>query len=212
MNKQKIILIGGGGHCKSCIDVIEAESKFQIEGILDLPEKFGNEILGYKVIGNDGDIIKFAKQGYNFLITIGHLGNPRLRKKLFNEVRENGGELPIIISPLAHVSKYTKIGKGTIIMHQTLINADAKIGENGIINNKSLIEHDAIIGHNTHISTGAIVNGDCKVNHNCLIGSGSVIKHSISICENTIIGAGSVVVKDITESGVYVGSPAKRNK
>ena len=212
MNKPKIILIGGGGHCKSCIDVIEAEGKYQIEGILDLPGKLGNEILGYKVIGNDNDIIEFAKQGFSFLLTVGHLGNPVLRKKLFNEVEKYQGNLPIIISPLAYVSKHAKIEKGTIIMHQTLVNANAKIGKNCIINNKSLIEHDATIGGNTHISTGAIVNGACKVGENGLVGSSSVIKHLIQIKENTIIGAGAVVVKDITESGVYVGSPAKKIK
>ncbi|HIE16406.1 MAG TPA: hypothetical protein EYP69_05735, partial [Bacteroidales bacterium] len=56
MNRPKIILIGGSGHCKACIDVIEAENKFQIEGILDLPIKYGSKILGYKVIGNDDNI------------------------------------------------------------------------------------------------------------------------------------------------------------
>ena len=210
MNMKKIILIGGGGHCKACIDVIEAESKFQIEGILDLSEKLGSEILGYKVIGNDNDILEFAKQGFSFLLTIGHLGNPSLRIKLFEEVEKLGGELPIIISPSAIVSKYSTVQEGTIIMHNVLVNANAKIGTNCIINNKALIEHDAIIEDNTHISTGAIVNGACKVGKNGLVGSSSVIKHLIQIEENTIIGAGSVVVKDITESGVYVGSPAKK--
>ena len=37
--KDKIILIGGGGHCKSCIDVIEQEGRFTIAGIVDMPEK-----------------------------------------------------------------------------------------------------------------------------------------------------------------------------
>ena len=32
---RKIILIGGGGHALSCIDVIEHEKKFKIVGIVD---------------------------------------------------------------------------------------------------------------------------------------------------------------------------------
>ena len=212
MNKPKIILVGGGGHCKSCIDVIEAEGKYQIEGILDLPEKLGEIILNYKVIGNDDDIPMYAEQGFSFLITVGHLGNPNLRIKLFEEVKKIGGELPIIVSPSAIVSKYSTIQEGTIIMHQAIVNADATIGENCIINNKALIEHDVVIENNTHISTGAIVNGACKVGKNALIGSSSVIRHLIHIKENIIIGAGSIVVKNITESGVYVGNPAKKIK
>ncbi len=212
MSKPKIILIGGGGHCKACIDVIEQENKYQIAGIIDVPKKLGQNILGYKVIGNDDDIPKFAKQNNKFLLTIGHLGNPKLRIKLFNIVKDNGGELPIIISPLAYVSKHSTVGEGTIIMHNVIVNAGAKIGNNCIINNKALIEHDAIVKDNCHISTNAVLNGECLVEENCLVGSSSVLKQCVKVTSNTIIGAGSVVTKNISESGVYVGSPAKKIK
>ena len=52
---NEIILIGGGGHCKSVIDVIEQQKKFKIAGIVDKPKLFGSKILGYSVIGNDFD-------------------------------------------------------------------------------------------------------------------------------------------------------------
>ena len=212
MKKPQIILIGGGGHCKACIDVIEQENKFQIVGILDLPDKLGENILGYKVIGNDDDIAKYANEGFNFLLTIGHMGNPSLRKKLFELVIENRGILPVVISPNAYVSKYAEIKQGTIIMHNAIVNAGSDIGQNCIINNKALVEHDCIINDQTHISTNAIINGEVKVGKNCFIGSNSVIRNNVSISFNTIIGAGAVVVNDIIEGGVYVGSPAKKLK
>jgi sugar O-acyltransferase (sialic acid O-acetyltransferase NeuD family) len=210
--KENIILIGGGGHCKACIDVIETENKFQIIGIIDVPEKLGQEILGYKIIGNDDNIPNFAKQGYNFLITVGHLGNPNLRIKLYDTVKENGGLLPIFISPFAHISKHSSILQGTIIMHHAVINADAQIGENCIINNKALIEHDVVIEGNTHISTGVLINGNCLIGKNCMVGSGVVVKQSINICQHTIVGAGAVVVNDIVNGGTYTGIPAKKKE
>jgi sugar O-acyltransferase (sialic acid O-acetyltransferase NeuD family) len=212
MKNSEIILIGGGGHCKSCIDVIETENKFQIIGIIDVPEKLGQKILGYKIIGSDDNILDFAKQGYNFLITVGHLGNSNLRIKLYDTVIENGGLLPIIISPFAHVSRHSNILQGSIIMHFALIHADAQIGENCIINNKALIEHDVVIENNTHIATSALINGNCFIGNNCLVGSGAVLKQASKVCQNTIIGAGAVITNDIIESGVYVGSPAKKIK
>ena len=212
MNKQKIILVGGGGHCKACIDVIEAENKFQIEGILDLPNKLGEQVLDYKIIGNDNDIAKYAKKGFSFLLTVGHIGDEKLRQKLFDEIKKEKGELPSIISSNAYVSTYSEIETGTIIMHQAIVNANSKIGENCIINNKALVEHDCNIGNNSHISTNAVVNGTCNIGNNCFIGSSSVIKNNTNICDKVIIGAGSVVTKDIIEAGVYVGSPAKRIK
>jgi sugar O-acyltransferase (sialic acid O-acetyltransferase NeuD family) len=212
MSKEQIILIGGGGHCKSCIDVIEQGQKFEIVGILDLSEKYGQKILGYKIIGNDEDIPKFAKQGFSFLISIGQIAYPKLRIKLFKIIKDNGGNLPVIISPYAYISRHSRIGKGVIIMHNAIINANVVIGENCIINNKALIEHDVEIESNVHISTNTTINGECKIGENCLIGSSSILNHTIKIASNTIIGSGAVVTKDIIESGVYVGIPVKKIK
>ncbi len=210
--KQEIILIGGGGHCKSVIDVIETEDKFKIVGVVDLPEKLGQRILNYKIIANDNEIKDLIKKFKYFLITVGYLKTPTLRIKLFNIVKKNQGEFPVIISQNAYVSEYAKIGEGTVIMHHAIVNTDSKIGKNCIINNKALIEHDCKIGNNCHISTNTIINGGVVVNDNCFIGSSSVTKQYLKIASNTIIGAGSVVTKNITESGVYVGCPARKIK
>ena len=58
---KKNILIGGGGHCKSCIDVIEQEGKYRIAGIVDLPEKLHQKILGYKIIAIDDDLPRLVE-------------------------------------------------------------------------------------------------------------------------------------------------------
>ncbi len=210
MNKQKLILVGGGGHCKSCIDVIELEGKYQIEGILDLKEKVGEKILGYPVIGTDDDVSRFSEQGNLFLITVGHIKNANLRKDLFNKVKTFGGKFAIVISPLAHVSKYAGIGDGTIIMHHAIVNAGSSIGENTIINNKALVEHDCKIGKHCHISTASVINGDCTVGDETFIGSGTILKQGILITSKCVLGSGSVVTKNIEMPGIYVGNPAKR--
>lgn len=190
--KQPIILIGGGGHCKSCIDVIEQERRFAIIGIVDLPEKKGNKILNYEIFANDDDIPTLAKTYDNFFITMGHLDFPQRRIELFTLLKKLNKTLPVIVSPNAYISKHTKIEEGTIIMHHTVINAGSKIGENCIINNKALIEHDATIGNNCHISTGAIINGGVRVGNNTFYGSGAVSKQYLEIPENSFIKANSI--------------------
>ncbi|MBL4594181.1 MAG: acetyltransferase [Flavobacteriales bacterium] len=145
MNKPTIILIGGGGHCKSCIDVIEHEDKFSIAGIIDVKEKIGQTVLGYPIIGSDEDLNEIAKKSDNFLITIGQLKSTTLRMKLFEKIKKLGKNLPIIISPSAYVSKHTRIGEGTIIMNGAILNASSTVGKNCIINTNALIEHDTTI-------------------------------------------------------------------
>ena len=85
-----ILLIGGGGHCKACIDVIEQAGKFQIAGIIDLPGKLHQLVLGYPVIGCDADLAELIKTFSNVLITVGQLKSPTRRMELFDEIEKNG--------------------------------------------------------------------------------------------------------------------------
>jgi len=212
MSKENIILVGGGGHCRSCIDVIETEGKFNIAGILDIPEKVGKKILNHNIIGADEDIPELINEYSNFFVTIGQIKSAKIRIRIFDILKGLGANIPVIISPKAHISDYSTIGEGTIIMHAAVVNANARTGVNCIINTKALIEHDATIGSNTHISTGAIVNGECNIGNNCFIGSGATIANNITVTNNVIIGAGSFVGKNIMEPGTYLGNPSKKIK
>ena len=189
--KEKIVLLGGGGHCHSVIDVIEAENKYEIIGIVDKKELIGNDILGYKIIGSDDDLETIFKTCKNAIITVGQIESNTVRVKLFNKLKEIGFDLPIIISPLAYVSKHSFIEEGTIIMHHALVNANAKIGKNCIINTKALIEHDVIIEDNCHISTASVLNGNVIVKENTFFGSNATSRQGIEI--NGFVKAGGLV-------------------
>lgn len=206
MGQKNLILIGGGGHCKSVIEVAES-SGYSIVGILDRPDEVGKQVLDYKIIGVDDDIPNFVGNA-EFVISLGFIKNPSLRIKLYKKVKEYGGKLATIVASTAHVSRYATLGEGTIVMHQAFVNAGAKIGDNVIINTFANIEHDAVVGDQCHISTGAMVNGDCKVGNNVFVGSQTVLANGIEVGENIIIGAGSVVRKSISQRGVYAGNPA----
>lgn len=205
--KRPLILIGGGGHCKSVIEVAESAG-YEIKGILDMPDEVGKEVLpGHKVIGTDDEIPQYVEE-CDFIITVGFIKNPALRIKLYNKVKTAGGRLATIIASTAHVSKYAELGEGTVIMHHAFVNAGAKVGDNCIINTFVNIEHDAVVGNQCHISTGTMVNGECKIGENCFIGSQSVCANCIEIASDIIVGAGSVVRKSIRMKGIYAGNPA----
>ncbi|WP_419767377.1 NeuD/PglB/VioB family sugar acetyltransferase [Arcobacter sp.] len=189
--KEKIVLIGGGGHCHSVIDVIEQECKYEILGIVDKKELFGNKILNYEIIGSDDDLETIFQTCKNAIITLGQIDSNHLRVKLFNQLKEIGFNLPIIISPLAYVSKHSSIDEGTVIMHNVLVNTNVKIGKNCIINTKALLEHDVVVGDNCHISTASVINGGVKVKENTFFGSNATSKQSIEV--SGFIKAGSVV-------------------
>lgn len=209
MNKIPLILIGGGGHCMACIDVIELEDKYVIEGILDKEEMIGRTVLGYPVIGTDTLVADLVKKNFHFLITVGQIKSAGIRKRIFENLKTYGAKIATIVSPRSYISKHSFIGEGTVVMHGAIINARAIIGLNTIINSNALIEHEVIIGDHVHISTAAIVNGSVKIENEVFVGSNSVLCNHIEIICHTIIGAGSTVTNSITTAGTYVGNPCK---
>jgi len=190
---KDIVLIGGGGHCKAVIDVIEQEGLFNIVGIIDKPELLGKNVLGYPIIGNDSELNILVKRCKNTLITIGQIRSPLPRINLFDTVLKLGFTLPSIVSPRAYVSQHASIGKGSVIMHDVVVNVGAKIGDNCIINTKSIVEHGSSIGNHCHISTNAVINGDVVVGNGSFIGSGAISKEGVRIGDNCFAKAGSVI-------------------
>lgn len=204
--KKNLILVGGGGHCKSVMEAAESAG-YSILGVLDMPEEVGKEILSSKVIGTDVDIHSYVDKA-EFVITVGFIKNPAIRINLYNKIKEAGGRLATVVASTAYVSKYAEIGEGTVVLHQAFVNAGAKVGKNVILNTATNIEHDAVIGDHCHISTGTMVNGECRVGERCFIGSQSVLANCISVGDDIIVGAGSFVRKSISEKGIYSGNPA----
>ncbi len=207
-DSQPIILIGGGGHCKSVIDVLEMSEDFVIAGIVDKAYRVGAKVLGYDIIASDQQLEQVVADFSCFLITVGQIESSALREQFYQQVKALGGDLAIVVSSLAHVSDYAQLGEGTIVMHRAMVNAGAVVGCNTIINSQALVEHDVWIGDHCHMATGAIINGDAQIGHHTFIGSHATILQGVTIGENIIIGAGAVVHRPIDEPGVYAGVPA----
>lgn len=207
--KTPLILIGGGGHCKSVIDVIESTEQYEIVGILDKPELVGQDILGYKVIGSDDDIAKFHEKGASFLITVGQIKSCTVRIKIATKIAHLGGSLATVVSPFARVSPWASLGKGVVVMHHALVNASAVVKDHCIINNGALVEHDAYVDEFCHVSTHAVLNGNVSLGKGCFIGSNSVIAHGVKLMSNAVVGAGSVVIRNVDQNIIVIGNPAR---
>jgi len=210
--KNTIVLVGGGGHCRSVIDVIEAQGIFQIAGIVDTPDKIGTQVLEYPIFAGDEDLPKLVKEYSNFCITIGHIKSNELRKKLYTRLRKLGANFPVIKSPHAYISKSATIKEGTVIMHKCVINANASLGECCIANTACIVEHDAIVKDHCHIGPGGIINGGCLVEDDCFIASNAVLLPGITVSKNSIVAAGSIIREDVEQNSMYAGNPGKLKK
>ena len=207
---EKIILLGGGGHCKSIIDTIQTSKLYEIIGIIDLQQNIGQYINGIEVLDCDENLMKYKKSGVeNAFISIGSIGNVSVRRKLYDLAKKTGFNIPKIVDKSAIVAKDTKILEGTFVGKGAIINTKSIIGSNCIINSGSIVEHDCSIGDFVHIASGATLCGGVQVGKNTHIGANSTVIQYKTIGENVIIGAGSVVTKDIRSDVKAYGNPCK---
>lgn len=212
MNKR-ILLIGGGGHCKSVLDSLLERNEYTEIGIVDKQENCGKSVIGVPVVGCDDDLPALFRDGYRYaFVTIGSIGNPTLRIKLFNLLSEIGYEIPVIIDDSAKVSKHTIIEQGVFIGKQSIVNAGALIQKGAIINSGSIVEHDCQIGAFSHIAPGAVLGGEVVVGENSHVGSNATVKQHIHIGPNSIIGMGSVVLQNIDSNTMAYGNPSREVK
>lgn len=197
-----VVIIGSGGHAKVVADIIRSNGD-RIAGFLDSIYPDG-KIFDYTVLGPEDEYTKY--EDCSFIVAVGDTAaRERISKKLKNVKWYTAIHPSAIVSDLDVV-----IGEGSVVCANAVINPSAKIGKHCIINTGACVEHDCKIGDFSHVSVGTKLAGKVCVGERNWIGIGAAVREKISICNDCIVGAGAVVVKDLVESGTYIGVPAKK--
>lgn len=206
---KDILILGGGGHAKVLISVIESMKEFAIRGIIDSKLPVGSTVLNYRVLGDDDFLTAPAKPIPCLALGVGMTGSKSNRKTIFERFKNLGYSFPCLKHEGAIVSKAAAIGEGAQIMANAVIQPDARIGKNTIINTSAVIEHDCEIGAHSHVAPGAVLGGQVTVGEGTLVGLGARVLPGIHIGHSVVIGAGAVVVKDVQDGRVVAGMPAR---
>ena len=198
-----MLIIGAKGFAKEVLE-IAAQNK-QLENLCfydDVNEDIGDKLYNlFQIIKKTEDAKKYFQE-LDVRFTIG-IGNPQLRRQLYNKFSEIGGVFTSTISITAYIGHYGNIIEdGCNIMLSVVLTNNIKIGKGTIINQLSSIGHDVVIGEFCEICPNVSISG------NCIIGD-SVFLPKIKVGTNVIIGAGAVVSKDLPSNCVAVGVPAK---
>ena len=200
---NKLIIIGAGGHGKVLAD---NALKNGYENICFIDDSATGEVIGFPIVGTSADIMNLNDGKTDFVIGI---GNNTVRKTIAEQYNVNWVSM---IHPSAQIAIDVRIGKGTIVMANSVINACTTIGNHCIINTGAIVEHDNVIGDYVHISPGANLGGTVNVGEQAHVGIGATVRNNIDICKHCIVGAGAVVVKNTVDGGTYVGVPARKIK
>lgn len=202
---RRIYIIGAGGHGHVVADIAKQNGYTEILFIDDRSDALKN----YRIVGSTSNIDEIHQEDpeSDFFVAI---GNNQVREQFFNLLRSKNIKQPILIHPTAVIDSTVMIKEGTAIMANAVINANTVIGNGCIINTAATIDHDCMLGNFVHISPGVHVAGTVRIGDKTWVGIGSSIINNINICSEVIIGGGTTVIDNISNSGKYVGTPARR--
>ena len=207
---KRLLLIGGGGHCRSILDCVLSRGLYEKVGIVDFDQTASASALGVSVVGTDDTLPQLLNDGWtDAFISVGSIGSTGLRRKLYKMIKIIGFSVPSIIDPTATISREVIIDEGVFIGKGAIVNTGSRIGTCVIINTGAIIEHDCEIGTFAHVSPRTILCGQVSVGDDTHVGAGSVVRQGIKIGACSVIGIGSVVVKDITDNVKAYGNPCR---
>lgn len=210
MEKNRILLVGGGGHCRSVLDCLLRSGVYDEIGIVDRDSDANPSMMGIPVIGTDDDLPALFATGWkNAAVTLGSIGCPNKRRFLYWQLKEIGFALPPIMDRSSVIGCEADLREGVFVGKRAIINCRVQIGPCSIINTGAIIEHDCRIGSFVHTSPGAILCGEVHIGENTHIGAGTVVRQKIKIGRDSIIGAGSVVIQNIPDAAEAFGNPCQ---
>ena len=208
--KDSILVIGGGGHAKVLIELLEETHTYELVGIIDRGLTTNEEVLGYPVLGDDKTLKAMFSMGvHKAVMGIGSRGSNFQRAKVWKKAMDLGFNFPTLIHPHSYVSPRANISEGCQILVGAVVNTDVVIAPISVINTRVVVEHECKIGLNVFIGTGSTMCGKVIVGDHSFIGANACLLPDVEIGSNCLVAAGSVLTKTFPSATNIKGVPAK---
>ena len=192
---MKLALFGYGGHAREVACQIDQKVTFFVD------DQYANDVAK--------PISKFNPQKYAMMVAV---ADSKDRFDIVKRLPKETQYFTFIHPSVQIMDDNIEMGEGSFIGASSILTTNIKLGKHALLNRGNHIGHDCIIGDYFSMMPNAVVGGNVTIGDNAYLGSCSNIKEKINITSNVLIGMNAAVVKDITESGTYVGVPTKKIK
>lgn len=202
---NRLGILGASGHGKVVADCAEVCGWKAIDFFDDAwPELSQNG--HWSVLGNSQALLDTLHLYEGVFVAI---GNNRIRLEKLRMLQDASAPIISLIHPGAVVSRYLKLGLGSVVLAGAVLNVDARIAAGAIINTAASIDHDSVLGDCVHVSPGARLAGGVQVGDCSWIGIGASVRQNVIIGSDVVVGAGAAVVSDIPSGKTVIGVPAR---
>lgn len=171
----------------------------------DAKDKIDNE----KIFSFEDIISKYSPKDIEFMTGI---GEPVIREKLYNKVKEKDYSFAILVHPSASVAESAILEEGTMVAHNAFVSIKAHLFTNTLVQPLACVHHECSVGRNSVVSTSAVMGGNSSLGYNSFIGLGASVKQGISVGNGSVVGMGAVVIKNVSDRVMVVGNPARAIK
>lgn len=212
---KKIIILGGLGNGSVIANaIVHANNlgykEYTFEGYLNDRVPKGDQIETYPVLGKTTDISDFLKdEQYYFINTIFRIDGQKERLDLFSQLNIPDDRLATFVHPMAYVAPNVKLSQGTVIMPNVSISSGTVFGKSCLVMAGAMVGHNNTIGDFCHIAAHACVGSYLKIHEGVHIGLNATVRENLVIGKYATVGMGAVLTKNVGESEIWVGNPAK---
>lgn len=206
---MQLLVYGSGGFGREVVDIaVRINQGSQRWSKIAFVDDFRppGELYGRDVMRLEVALDRFGPDGAELVVAI---GEPAIRQRIYDSLRQRGARLATLIDPSAIVSDTASVGAGVIVTSFCSIASAAVVADNVVLNAKAIVGHDVTIGASTVLSSMVNVGGGCTVGTCSYVGMAAQIKQGLAIGDRTIIGMGSMVHDSIGDDLIAIGNPAR---
>jgi acetyltransferase EpsM len=212
---DKVIIIGGKGSAVVIAEQIY-DTQIKIGNVEFLGFAFDDETMGDSI--NDFPILcktyeafeKYKK--YDDVKFIYQLYRPDLmneRVELLNNFKIPDEKFHKFVHHSATVARSAKIGFGTVIMANSVVNPNVVIGNHCTIHSNTLIGHDTVLGSYNFLAAHNVVGSSSTIGDGNFFGLNSTFNNYLQIGDFNFVGMASNVIKGLDCNQKVYGNPAK---
>lgn len=193
---SEIIIFGGGETSLLAYEYFTHDSNYTVVAFaMDKEYITEEEIYGLPVINIEDLSDKYPADKYKGFVAVSSTKLNRVRRDIYNRVKELGYELVSYISSKAFVWHNVKIGDNCFILEDNTLQPFTEIGNNVVMWSGNHLGHRSVIKDHCFIASHCVISGFCEIGSHTFIGVNATLENNVQIGEDNFIGAGALVRK-----------------